>query len=103
MALAVNVDKKPMLPVINSAINEMFHKPTHPFWTGRVMDLLYDGIPIDCSSEEFSAKAICSVFESGDVKAVRQIDDTTFKFSFFAGVNNTRSVYTYERLEAKTI
>lgn len=87
MALAVNVDKQPMLPVIKAAVNEIFHHPTHPFWTGRVMDLLYDGIKIDCSSEDFNAKAICSVFESGDIKAVRQIDENTFKFSFFAGVN----------------
>lgn len=86
MALAVNVDKKPMLPVIVSAVNHLFHNPADAFWTGRVMDLLYDGIPIDCSSDDFNAAAVCSIFESGDVSAIRRVDDTTYKFSFFAGV-----------------
>lgn len=87
MALAVNVDKAPMLPLIVKAIDKLFHEPKDMFWTGRVMDILFDGITIDCSSDDFNAKAACSVFESGDVKAVRQIDENTFKFSLFAGVS----------------
>lgn len=87
MALAVNVDKQPMLPIIVKAIDQLFHEPKDMFWTGRVMDVLFDGIPIDCSSDDFAASAACSVFKSGDVKAVRQIDDDHFKFSLFAGVS----------------
>lgn len=87
MALAVNVDKQAMLPAIAAALTVIFHEPADPFWTGRVMDLLYDGIPIDCSSDDFSAKAICSQFENPDMKAVKKVDDTTYKFSFFGGVS----------------
>lgn len=87
LALAVNVDKQAMLPTIATGINLLFHEPTDPFWTGRVMDLLYDGIPIDCSSDEFTAKAICSQFDSPDMKAIKKVDDTTFSFSFFGGVS----------------
>lgn len=86
MALAINVDKKPMLPLIAKAIDLLFHEPKDMFWTGRVMDVLYDGISIDCSSNDFAASAACSVFKSGDVKAVRPIDDDHFAFSLFAGV-----------------
>lgn len=86
MALAVNVDKQPMLPLIVKAIDLLFHEPKDMFWTGRVMDILFDGIPIDCSSSEFAATAACSVFQSGDVKAVRPIDDEHYAFSLFAGV-----------------
>lgn len=88
MALAVNVDKKPMLPAIVSGLKALFHDPTEPFWTGRVMDLLYDGIPIDCSSDEFSAKAICAQFDNPDMKAMRKLNDTAFAFSLFDGVSS---------------
>lgn len=87
MALAVNVDKKPMLPTIAGAINELFHHPADAFWTGRVMDILYDGVPIDCTSEEFNAVAICSQFATGEMKAVRPTGEKTYAFSLFAGVS----------------
>lgn len=87
MSLAVNVDKKPMLPAIAGAINELFHNPADPFWTGRVMDILYDGIPIDCSSEDFNAVAVCSQFATGEMKAVRQTGEKSYAFSLFAGVS----------------
>lgn len=69
------------------AINQMFHNPKDMFWTGRVMDILFDGIPVDCSSEEFQSKAVCGVFESGEVAAVQKHNDTHFKFSLLASVS----------------
>lgn len=89
MLLTLNVDKKPMLPMIKSAIDILFNNPQHVFYTGRVMDILFDGIPIDCSSDEFQAKAVCSVFESGEIKAVRPISSTHFAFSLLAQGNAT--------------
>lgn len=85
--MAVNVDKKPMVGLVAKAINELFHNPKDMFWTGRVMDILFDGIPIDCSSDAFEAQAACSVFESGDVKAIKPINDTHYSFSLFASVS----------------
>lgn len=45
MILAANVDKKPMVPMLGGAIKALFHDPADAFYTGRVMDLLYDGVP----------------------------------------------------------
>lgn len=87
MLMAVNVDKKPMVGLVAKSINEMFHHPKDMFWTGRVMDVLFDGIPIDCSSEAFEAKAACSVFQSGEVPAIKPVNDTHFSFSLFAAVS----------------
>lgn len=88
MFLTVNVDRQPMLPMIKSAIDILFKTPKDMFWTGRVMDLLFDGIPIDCSDvEDFTAKAVCGVFEGGDVKAVQPINETHFSFSLFKSVS----------------
>lgn len=87
MALTVNFDKKPMLPMISNAINQIFHEPVDPFWSGRVMDLLFDGIDVDCSSTNFETMAICTVLGSGEVQAIRVIDDKLYKFSMIGGVS----------------
>lgn len=57
------------------------------FWTGRVMDILFDGILIDCSNtEDFATQAVCSIFASGEVQAVKPFNDTHYSFSLFQGV-----------------
>lgn len=50
------------------------------------MDLLFDGLDIDCSSQEFAAKAVCSAFDTDAPQVIRE-NETTFKFSFFAAVS----------------
>lgn len=88
MALSVNVDKKPMLPVVAKAIEAIFHQPKDSFWTGRFMDLFFDGIDIDCTSDEFEATATCAVLGGGDLKAIKPGDkEKFFKFSLFGGVS----------------
>lgn len=85
MLLAANIDKKPMVSMLGGAIKTMFHDPADAFFTGRVMDLLYDGVPIDCSSKELAAMAVCLTLESEP--AIRKINDEHFAFSLFAGVS----------------
>lgn len=88
MFMALNVDKKPMIPMVAAAIDVIFHEPKDMFWTGKAMDVLFNGIPVDCSNTEgFQAKAVCGVFESGEVKAVQPFNDTHFSFSLFQSVS----------------
>lgn len=88
MLQTLNVDKKPMIPMVATAIDTIFHEPKDMFWTGKVMDVLFRGIPIDCSNTEgFQAKAVCGVFESGEVKAIQPFNDTHFSFSLFQSVS----------------
>lgn len=86
MPLAVNVDKKPMLGMAAQALRAMFHDPATPFWTGRAMDLLFDGLDIDCSSTDFAAQGTCAVLASGEVQSVRVINETSLKMSLMGGV-----------------
>lgn len=86
LLLTINIDKKPMLPLITKSVDRIFQNPVDIFWQGRVMDILFDGIPVDCSSDSFEAQAVCSVFSTGDVKAVKPLNDTHYKFSLFASV-----------------
>lgn len=48
MLLAVNVDKKPLLPMVEDVINKIFDNPADAFFTGKAMDLLFNGVEITC-------------------------------------------------------
>lgn len=85
--MAINVDKQAMLPTVQQVVNNLFHNPADAFYTGKVMDLLFDGVEVDCSSDDKATMAICLNFE--DANAFRKIDETHLAFSLFGGVNNS--------------
>lgn len=77
-----------MLPIIAKAVDQLFDKPQTIFWTGKSMDIMFNGIPFDCSSTDFNAKAVCAVFQAGEVQSVWPVDEPPmhFKFAIFGGV-----------------
>lgn len=83
--LATNIDKQPMLPMVEIGMKNLFNDPADAFFTGRVMDLLYDGIVVDCTSTNQVAIALCLNFENE--KAFKKLDDGKMKFSMFSGVS----------------
>lgn len=86
--MTINVDRAPMLPLVAKAIQEIFHNPKDIFFRGKVMDLLFHGVDVDCTSTDFNAKATCSAFEGGDVKTVTPSDvEDIYKFSLFGAVS----------------
>lgn len=85
MILAINVDKKPMLPAFDGAIKNLFNNPADAFYTGRVMDILFDGVGVDCSADDQTTKAVCLTFDGN--KAVRKVDEIHYAFSLFGGVS----------------
>lgn len=87
IALGINVERRELLPFIDNAIKGLFQNPTDAFWTGRVLDILFDGIPLDCSSDAFEVAAACSEFSTGDHKNIQPLNETFYKFSLFGGVN----------------
>lgn len=86
MSLAVNVDRQSMTSLVAIAIEELFNSPRDIFWHGTAMDLMFNGIPIDCTSKKPQARVVCMVLRSGEVPAIQQIDRTHFKFSLLGGV-----------------
>lgn len=89
MVLSINIDREELLPFIQSAMNGLLHNPKDIFFSGRVWDLLYDGIDLDCSSDEFEVTAVCSEFDSGDYGEIQRFNETTFKFSMFGNVRSS--------------
>lgn len=85
IAISVKHDRAPMLPLISKAIIEIFN-PTSFLSEVKAMDILFRGVPIDCSSENFAAQAICTALE-GSSSNIKPINESHFQFSFFGGVN----------------
>lgn len=75
-----------MLPKVEGAIKNLFGNPSDAFYTGRVMDLLFDGVLVDCSSSDQIVGALCLTFE--DTPAFRRVNDTHLAFSLFGGVSS---------------
>lgn len=67
-------------------MNDIFDNPEDAFWTGHPMDLFFNGIPLNCSSENFNTRAFCTVLESGEQPQIQQVDEFKFKFSIFGAV-----------------
>lgn len=61
MLLATNYEKKPFLPKVEVAVKNLFNEPADAFYTGKVMDLLFDGVSIDCSSKEDNCCCLSSI------------------------------------------
>lgn len=93
MFLATNVDKQALLPMIDGVVKNLFHDPADAFYTGRVMDVLYDGVEIDCSAaaDDKAMAAVCLSFDTN--QALRKTDDTHYKFSVFGGVSITLKLF----------
>lgn len=65
------------------ALTQIFN-PTSPFLTARIMDILFDGLAIDCSGDSFLVKSVC--VQMKEQSAIRSINATHLAFSLFSGV-----------------
>lgn len=85
--MAVNVDKQAMLPAVETVVNNLFNNPADAFYTGTVMDLLFNGVSLDCSSDDKPTVGMCMNLE--EAAAIKKIDDTHLSFSLFGGVSES--------------
>lgn len=87
----ININRKDLVPFISRAIDGVLHNPQDIFFTGRLFTFLYDGIFIDCTSNDFEVTATCNELDGGDYPEVTRHNETTFKFAMFSHV----SLYTF--------
>lgn len=87
--LAASIDKEAMLPVIEDALDQIFHEPKDAFYSGRAMDILFDGVELDCNAADPMGKMVCSHLKGE--KQFRPLDNGNIAFSIFQGVS--QSIY----------
>lgn len=85
MFLSTNVDKKPLLKTVENVAKAVFDDPADAFYTGRAMDLMFNGVSINCGGEDKTAAGFCMQVE--DEIPFKRIDDDHLTFSLFGGVS----------------
>ncbi|XP_031629089.1 sensory neuron membrane protein 1-like [Contarinia nasturtii] len=93
IGLTAHFEMRQYLHVASTAIDEIFHEPKDVFWTGRAMDLISDGIEIDCSTTNPLAKIACRMIRKSGIQMIQRVDTQRMKFSFLGGFNRTVNGY----------
>ncbi|KAH0954151.1 hypothetical protein HN011_012146 [Eciton burchellii] len=74
--------------VIGKAVNSIFHKPDSIFVKAKAKDIMFDGLPVDCTGTDFAGAAVCNVLET-EAKDLVSDGEKRYKFSLFGGQNGT--------------
>lgn len=61
--MAVNRDRAPMIPLVGKALDIIFEAKS-PFVTAKAMDIMFNGIDIDCNKSDFRAIAVCEAIHT---------------------------------------
>jgi hypothetical protein len=88
MVLSAERDMVFMLPAIARAIPLIFGTQDSIFLTAPVKDILFDGVLINCTLKDFTAKILC-MFIKTQGKDLQKVGKNAFKFSFFGAVGIT--------------
>nr|AXU25116.1 sensory neuron membrane protein 1-1 [Cyrtorhinus lividipennis] len=88
MVMTVEQTKPGALPMLAKALPPLLNNISTPFVTARAMDIMFDGIPINCSSKEFGPKTVCTLINA-DPKGLVKKSPELFLFSFFGPKNDT--------------
>jgi len=72
---------------VGKAVDSIFHKPDSIFVTAKAKDLLFGGLPVDCTVKDFAGSAVCNVLKT-EAKDLVPDGEGRYKFSLFGGVGD---------------
>ncbi|XP_050445095.1 sensory neuron membrane protein 1-like [Cataglyphis hispanica] len=88
MAMMTLKDKPAAMPVVGKAVDSIFHKPASLFIKAKAKEILFDGLPVDCTVKDFAGSAVCNVLKT-EAKDLVPDGEDRYKFSLFGGKNGT--------------
>jgi len=80
------------LDIAGKAVNSIFHKPDSIFIKAKAKDIMFDGLPVDCTVTDFAGAAVCNVLET-EAKDLVPDGEKRYKFSLFGGVRENSSCF----------
>lgn len=84
--MMVHFELPQFMHVAVAAINELFDEPKDVFWTGKAIDLLFNGIEIDCNVTNPLTKIACREIRKRKDSYFKRLDNNKYLFSMFGGV-----------------
>lgn len=83
--LESSLSNDPIL-IPGKAIDSIYKKPTSIFVKATARELLFDGLPIDCTVTDFAGSAVCALLKS-QAKDLIPVGENMYKFSIFGHVS----------------
>ncbi|KAJ8687777.1 hypothetical protein QAD02_023571 [Eretmocerus hayati] len=81
-------EKPHLMPLVNTAINSIFRNPESLFMKVKAMDMIFDGIPIDCTVTDLTGSIACTMIKK-EADSLMKDGDNRYKFSLLGVHNNT--------------
>jgi len=85
MVLTAQREQPIALKLINAAIPHIFDNPNSVFVTAPARNLLFEGVLFNCTSSDFSTKAVCSELKKR-AHNFHRISEEIYSFSLFGPV-----------------
>ncbi|XP_020708289.1 sensory neuron membrane protein 1 isoform X2 [Athalia rosae] len=89
--MMITVSEKPtMVGVAAKAVDSIYKKPSSVFVRATAKEIMFDGLPVDCSVKDFAGSAVCALLKAQG-KDLVPLGDDKYKFSIFGHKNGTIS------------
>ncbi|CAD1478955.1 unnamed protein product [Heterotrigona itama] len=75
--------------ILNKAVDNLFHKPSSVFVRAKAREILFDGLPVDCTGKDFASTAICTALKEKEDALMPGEQPGQYLFSVFGPKNGT--------------
>ncbi|XP_015438364.1 PREDICTED: sensory neuron membrane protein 1-like [Dufourea novaeangliae] len=90
MVKIVLVEQPTAIGIVSKAVDSIFKKPTSVFMRAKAREILFDGIPIDCTVKDFAGTAICNGLKEKAPDGLIPVDaDGHYLLSLFGSKNGS--------------
>lgn len=69
----------------DKAVDSIFKKPSSVFVTAKAKEILFEGLPVDCTVKDFAGSATCNVLKE-KAESLVPVGEGKYLFSLFGHV-----------------